>query len=177
MSTNACEKCCVSFECGLICVLSASPQSVKLLQAMRVLSYRQSHCLMTSKSCIDCHDFTVAIWKNSSNAGHTPQKISRVCWCFVQKSGSKIICIISGDRWWREDWVVLSYIYIFRGRWKHHDRLITLVTKLKPYFKLSFLKLLKIHGQLHVIMIFAYHRAFRWAELTYLRTLGIGGSV
>jgi len=52
-----------------------------------------------------------------------------------------IIIIISGDRRQREDWVVLTCIYVFVGKRKHHDRLIKLFAKLKAYFKPAFLKI------------------------------------
>jgi len=64
-------------------------------------------------------------------------------WSLLQKGGSEITCIISDDRRRREDWVVLTCIYIFRWKRKHCDGLIKLFAKLIAYFKPAFLK---IHG-------------------------------
>ena len=49
---------------------------------------------------------------------------------FLQKSGSKITCIISGDGRQREEWVVLMCVYVFGGKLNYHDRLFTLFAKL-----------------------------------------------
>ena len=47
-------------------------------------------------------DLPVAIWRSSSNVGHVPREFLQVCWYFLQKSGSEIMCIVSGDRRQRE---------------------------------------------------------------------------
>ena len=43
-------------------------------------------------------DLAISIGRNSSNIGLVAQKFSQVCWYFLQKSGNKITCIVSGDR-------------------------------------------------------------------------------
>jgi len=45
-------------------------------------------------------DLPPAIWRNSSNMYQ--KEFSQVCWYFLQKSGSEITCIVSGDRRRRE---------------------------------------------------------------------------
>jgi len=53
-------------------------------------------------------DLAIAIWRSSSNIGNVSRELSQVCWNFLQKSGSKLTCIVS-CQWWQEtngDWVV-----------------------------------------------------------------------
>ena len=43
-------------------------------------------------------DFAVAVLKNGNTVGHLPREISRVYWYFLHKSGSRMTCIVNGDR-------------------------------------------------------------------------------
>ena len=75
---------------------------------------------------VQCDDFTVriAILKNGMIVDHVQQELSRVCWYFLQKNGSKMTWIVSGCR--RQSDVngkgpVVLCVYIFRGNkntWK-----------------------------------------------------------
>jgi len=59
---------------------------------------------------------------------------SRVCWYFVQKSGSEMTCIVNGDRGRSEvdgKGLVVPCVYIFKGKQKHLERLINLFVKLR----------------------------------------------
>ena len=78
-------------------------------------------------------DFAVAVLKNGNTVGHVPWEISRVCWYFLHKSGSKMTWIVNGDRRCSEvdgKGLVVPCVYIFRGKQKHLDRLINLFAKL-----------------------------------------------
>ena len=78
-------------------------------------------------------DFAVAVLKNSNTVGHVPREISRVCWYFLQKSGSEMTCIVNGDRRRSEvdgKGLVVPCVYIFKGKQKHLERLINLFAKL-----------------------------------------------
>lgn len=66
--------------------------------------------------------FAVAIWK-SNNGDYVCTTRIFLCWYFIKKSDSDIA------------------ICVFRGKQKHHDRQITLFTKLKAHLKLAFLKI------------------------------------
>jgi len=64
-------------------------------------------------------DFAVAVLKNSNTVGHVPWEISRVCWYFLHKSGSKMTCIVNGDRRQSEvdgKGLVVPCVYIFKGK-------------------------------------------------------------
>jgi len=63
------------------------------------LDYTPHKCVDAAKSH---DDIPVATQRNSSNIGHVPREFSQVCWYFLQKSGSEIMCIVSGDRRRRE---------------------------------------------------------------------------
>ena len=53
----------------------------------------EKSCQFNARSIMNIHDdFAVAVLKNSSTVGHVPRDISRVCWYFLHKSGSKMTC-------------------------------------------------------------------------------------
>ena len=63
--------------------------------------------------CMKSHnDLAVAIWRNSSAIIRS--EFSHVCWYFLRNSGSKITCIVSGDRGQRET----GWVYVLRGKRK-----------------------------------------------------------
>jgi len=45
------------------------------------------------------NDLAVTIQRNSSNVVHAPQESSQVCWYFLWKSSSEIMC---SHQWWQE---------------------------------------------------------------------------
>ena len=70
----------------------------------------------------------VAILKNGMIVYHVQREMSRVCWYFLQKDSSKMAWIMNVCR--RQSDVngkglVVPRVYIFRGKQKHLDRLIT----------------------------------------------------
>jgi len=70
-----------------------------------------------TRGATESHDgLPIPNQRNSSNIGDVPQEFFQVCWYFLQKSGSEIMCIISGDR---RDWVVRMCVYVFKGKHKH----------------------------------------------------------
>ena len=50
--------------------------------------------------------FCLNIWLVLTICPHKRADVGRSNWYFVQKSGSKIICLVSGDERQREDWVI-----------------------------------------------------------------------
>ena len=42
--------------------------------------------------------FAVAVLKDNIIMGHIPREISRICWCFLQKKQSSIVCTITYHR-------------------------------------------------------------------------------
>jgi hypothetical protein len=74
------------------------------------------------------------VWKDDTIVGHVPQEIYRVCWFFLRKSGSEIACQIDGNR--RQSAVegkglVVPCVYVFKGRQKHLDRLISVFAEVE----------------------------------------------
>ena len=98
---------------------------------LRGLSTSEKSCQFNARLIHD--DFAVAVLKNSNTVGHVPREISRVCWYFLHKSGSEMTCIVNGDRRQSEvdgKGLVVLCVYIFKGKQKHLERLISLFAKL-----------------------------------------------
>ena len=73
-------------------------------------------------------------FKDDAIVGHVPREISRVCWFFLQKSGNEMTCEVDGRRWRsavEEKGLVVPCVYIFSGKQKHLDRLISVFAKLE----------------------------------------------
>ena len=73
--------------------------------------------------------FAVAVLKDNIIVGHIPREISRICWYFLQKRQSSIVCRITDHRRLSDvegKGLVVPCIYIFAGRTAHVERLISL---------------------------------------------------
>ena len=73
-------------------------------------------------------DFTVAIWKDVI-VGHVPRELARICWYFLKKRHSSMICKITEHRRLSEvegKGLVVPCVYIFSGKTKHIDKLIAI---------------------------------------------------
>ena len=74
--------------------------------------------------------YAVAVAKNSSVVGHLPREISRISWFFLQKRQSKITCVVTAGRkrsTIRGKGLVVPCVYIFKGKTKHLEKLISLI--------------------------------------------------
>ena len=74
------------------------------------------------------------VWKDDTIVGRVPREISRVCcFFFLQKSSSEMTCQVDGNR--RRSamgkGLVIPCVYVFRGKQKHLDRLISVFAKLE----------------------------------------------
>ena len=79
-------------------------------------------------SCLHKNTFTKIAILSVMYHGPCTREISRVCWYFLHKSGSEMTCIVNGDRRQSEvdgKGLVVPCVYIFKGKQKHLERLIT----------------------------------------------------
>ena len=102
----------------------------KEVWSLRVGEELPVHC----ESDNDHDPFALAVLKDDTIIGHVPWEISRVCCFFLQKSGSKMTCQVDGNR--RRSALegkefVVPCVYVFRGKQKHLDRLISVFAKLE----------------------------------------------
>uniref|UniRef100_A0A1X7VGL8 HIRAN domain-containing protein n=1 Tax=Amphimedon queenslandica TaxID=400682 RepID=A0A1X7VGL8_AMPQE len=68
--------------------------------------------LVCSRQLNNPHDcYAVAVCKTGTTVGHVPKILSRLCWLFLNKSGTEIKCFVTGTRRYSSDWlkVVLRY--------------------------------------------------------------------
>ena len=72
--------------------------------------------------------FAVAVLKDNIIVGHIPREISRICWYFLQKRQSSIVCRITDHRRLSDvegKGLVVPCIYIFAGKTARVERLIS----------------------------------------------------
>ena len=84
-------------------------------------------------------EFAVAVFKDGIVVGHghampchVPQELVRTCWYFLKKWHSSMICKITGHRRLSEikgKGLVVPCVYVFTGKTKHIDKLITPFTQ------------------------------------------------
>ena len=73
--------------------------------------------------------FTVAVLKDGVIVGHVPRELARICWYFLQKRHSTMICKITGPQKLSEvegKGLVVPCVYHFTSKSKHLQKLVAL---------------------------------------------------